>query len=275
MMKYFSGIPGTVDFREMLPDIEVAHDDVAEYVGQGIIDIAISHYKSDNYELLNAGEVDEESGSGSGSDLLYSDYDELVYRLQAVITLRSYRDYALNRDATHSSTGRVSRNDKDRDTINLKLIEVDDAALQKKAQRALDRLIKFINQKKFKEWVESDVYSKTRDLLLWNTELFDEFYPIDKNPRVYLMLVPMIRKAQYDLLLSRVGADFFDEFLKKVKAGKLSDKSDILLFSLMGWPVAEMAMAEAIVKLPPLNQYPLLLHHNPHPPNLSYPYLYC
>ena len=167
-----------------------------------------------------------------------------------MITLRSYRDYALNRDATHSSTGRVSRNDKDRDTINLKLIEVDDAALQKKAQRALDRLIKFINQKKFKEWVESDVYSKTRDLLLWNTELFDEFYPIDKNPRVYLMLVPMIRKAQYDLLLSRVGADFFDEFLKKVKAGKLSDKSDILLFSLMGWPVAEMAMAEAIVKLP-------------------------
>lgn len=251
MQSYFSHIPGTIDYSDINPDVLVAQDDLAIHVGDAIVEKAINHYHSDDY---NTGDENSESsgdGSGDGSSSpTIADLDELVFRVQAVVTLYAYRDYAQNNDATHTATGRTARSDKESDVLNLRLIDADDLALQRKGQRALERLIKYIDEKKFTEWTGSPVYSQTRELFLWNAELFDRYFPIEKNNRLYLMVVPMIRKAQIDHITTRLSAEVYDDLLTKVRDGELTDSNDQFLFDLVGYPIAELAMSEAFLKLP-------------------------
>jgi hypothetical protein len=248
MKNYFAQIPGMVGFGQLRPDVMVAQDELTKFVGEAIVNRAIDHYHSDNYESENPAEP-EASGDGS-SGPTNKVLDELVHKVQDVVTLFAYRDYALNADATHSATGRVSRNDHDSDTLNLKLIDADDQALQRKGQRALERLIKFIDKEQFEEWTGSVVYSQTRELFLWNAELFDRYFPIEKNTRLYLLLVPMIRKAQVDHIVPRLTSDVYADLMDKVKADTIEDPADLFLYDLICYPIAEMAMSEAYLKLP-------------------------
>jgi len=240
MQKYFSHIPGQLDFEDFEADIVVAQEEVARYIGMAMIEKAINHYWTP---------VSESSGSGSGSSET-DNLNELVLRVQSAVTLMAYRDYAQNKDATHTSTGRTARSDKDSDELNLKLIDQDDMALQRKGLKAMDRLIKFVDDHQFKEWTDSIAYKECRDLLIWNADLFEKYFPIERSRRVFLMLVPMIRKAQFDHILPRVGAEAFGVLLEKVKAGDLADPADRLLYDLICYPIAEMAISEAFSKLP-------------------------
>jgi hypothetical protein len=166
------------------------------------------------------------------------------------VTLFAYRDYAQNKDATHTSTGRIARSDHDSDTLNLKLIEADDLALQRKGQKAMERMIKYIDKQQFTEWTGSVIYKQTRELFLWNSELFDRYFPIEKNTRLFLLLVPMIRKAQIEHIQPRLSAEVYASMMGKVKADSMSDAADLLLYDLICYPLAEMAMSEAYLKLP-------------------------
>jgi len=256
MQRFFSHIPGTLDFVDFEADLTLAQEEVGKYVGMAIVQKAVTHYWTDGYEVaaLQSEPTEEEAA------LLV--LDELVYRVQMAVCLFGYRDYAQNADATHTSTGRTARQDKDSDVLNLRLIESDDLALMRKCLKAIDRLIKYIDEQGFTEWISSDIYKQTRDLLIWNADLYEQYFPIDRNNRVFLMLVPMMRKAQLDHILPRVGQTVYDGILEKVVAmGRLSTGSgsgagdgmtteDRVLYDLMCYPIAEMAISEAYLKLP-------------------------
>jgi hypothetical protein len=247
MRNYFSQIPGMIEFSKLKPDVMVAQDELTRYVSEEVVNKAIEHYLSNDYEC---GVENEASGDGSFSEPSNEVLDELVHKVQDVVTLFAYRDFALNNDATHTATGRISRNDHESDLLNLKLIDADDLALQRKGQRALERLIKFIDKQKFDEWTGSAIYTQTRELFLWNSDLFDRYFPIENNTRLYYLLVPMIRKAQFDQILPRLTMDTYNSLLQKVKDDSLSNANDLLLYDLICYPIAEMAMSEAYLKLP-------------------------
>lgn len=248
LRRYFSLIPGALEFDKLQPDMEAAQIELEKYVPRALIAKAVNHYYSELYEGEGTGE-----GSGSGSGAGEGDaevLDDLVHRVQNVVALLGYRDFAQNNDATHTANGRTARGDKDTDTLNLKLIESDDAALQRKALKAIDRLIQFADEQKFEEWTGSEIYRQVRELMLWNTELFDRYFPIDRNVRIFLALVPMQRKVQVDRIKPRLG-DLYDALLAKVLDGldKMS-KEDRQLYDLVCYPIAELAMSEALLKLP-------------------------
>ena len=249
MQLYFSQIPGTLDLTDLRADILTAQEEVATYVGEAIVNKAIVQYYSDSFYPQDSEQTgSESSGSGSGSSV--EELNELVYRVQSAVTLMAYRDFAKNNDATHTSTGRTSRSDKDSDVLNLRLIEADDQALQRKSLKALDRLIKYINEQEYEEWTSSPVYRQTMDLLLWNADMLDKYFPIERNHRVFLMLAPMLRKVQIDHIIPRVGSEVFTDILTKVRANNLTETADIFLNDLMCYPLSEMAISEGFLKLP-------------------------
>lgn len=246
---YFSHIPGTIELEDLRPDIITAQEEVATHVSTAILNKAINCYYSAEF-VSQEDETFDNGASGDGSDYTANELNELVYRVQSVVTLMAYRDYAQNNDATHTATGRTARSDKDSDVLNLRLIEADDLAMQRKALKALDRLIKYINEKSFTEWTDSTAYKQTMDLLLWDADQFEKYFPIDHNHRVFQMLCPMIRKAQIDYIFPRVGADVLKEILTKVQTGALITPADLYIYDRMCYPLAELAISEGFAKLP-------------------------
>lgn len=264
MQRYFSHIPGTIDFVEMQADIEDAQEELEKYVGREVIERAVAHYRSDSFEraLDTSYEYTDEAGlgsggveSGSGSDgltLRETDalYDSLVYRVQKAVTLMGYREFALNNDATHTKTGRMARMDKETDEWTDKLIDRDDWALQRKIQKAIDLLTKFVDEKQLAEWLGSDAYLLTRELLIWNADTFHQFHPIDYSQRLFMLMVPFIRSMQQEYIEPALGSTRFAALLQKVKANTVVDAADKLLYSMCGYPVCYLALGKAYKELP-------------------------
>lgn len=264
MQRYFSHIPGTIDFVEMQADIEDAQEELEKYVGREVIERAVAHYRSESFEraLDLSYEYPDEAGSGSGGDesgsgtnertLRETDalYDQLVYRVQKAVTLMGYREFALNNDATHTKTGRMARMDKETDDWTEKLIDRDDWALQRKIQKAIDLLTKFVDENQLAEWLASDAYSLTRELLVWNADCFHQFHPIDYSQRLFMLMVPFIRSIQQEYIEPALGTTRFAALLAMVKANGVAEAADKLLYSMCGYPVCYLALGKAYKELP-------------------------
>ncbi len=264
MQRYFSHIPGTIDFVEMQADIEDAQEELEKYVGREVIERAVAHYRSESFEraLDLSYEYPDEAGSGTGGEgsgsgaeeptLRETDalYDQLVYRIQKAVTLMGYREFALNNDATHTKTGRMARMDKETDEWTDKLIDRDDWALQRKIQKAIDLLTKFVDENQLMEWIASDAYSQTRELLVWNADCFHQFHPIEYSQRLFMLMVPFIRSVQQEYIEPALGTTRFAALLAKVKANGVSNAADKLLYSMCGYPVCYLALGKAYKELP-------------------------
>jgi hypothetical protein len=246
MQKYFSHLPGTIEFPELEADVILAQEEVARYIGDAVLNLAIDHYLCDHFQT--------ETPADMGISPTYEVLDELVYRVQMPVTLIAYRDYAKNNDATHTATGRTARMDKASDEFNRSLIDSDDMALMQKGLKVIDRLIKYIDDQQFEAWTSSVLYRENSELLIWNADMMERYFPIERNRRVFQMLVPMIRNAQLDLIKPRVGNAVYAEMLNKVRSQESGDGSttdaDLVLLDLMCRPIAEMAIAEGYTKLP-------------------------
>lgn len=257
MQEYCPQISGRTDFNEIKPDVAAAQEEVAKYVGSEIVLKAIKHYSGDNFRKEENTDVK---------------LDTLVELVQNAVSLLAYRDFAKTNDVTHTPTGRKARSDKDHEEVNLRLIDADDLALLQKGLKAIDRLIKYIDVEKFDEWTNSQPYKSTRELLLWNAELFDRYFPIDANRRIFILIAPMVRKVQIDRIKPRLGSELYASMLEKVQA-KIMDTLDAsessgsgsgsstgseakwtdedqYLYDLICYPIAELAISEAYTKLP-------------------------
>lgn len=252
MQVYFSHISGMNDFPDIESDVLLAEEELYKYVGKKVIDRGIKHYHSVDFRK-------DADASGSGEDVVDELNDSLVEHIQMAVCLLAYREFALNNDATHTKTGRAARMDKDSDQLDLKLIDRDDLALMRKGQKAIDRLIKFVDENRLPEWVNSDVYKKTRDLIIWNADLFDSFHPIEKSFRLYSFLVPMIRKIQDTVILPVLGTarmkallEYIQQYNEDASGSGSDDESMTELVKKASYPIAYYAMASAYREIPVL-----------------------
>lgn len=253
MQQYFSHISGAIRFEYMKADLLMAQEDLEKYVGSAVMEEAINHYHTGQYNqpLSNP----NASGSGSAADSL-AIKDGLVDHVQMAVALMGYRDYALNNDATHTKTGRLARMDKESgDEWTEKLIDRDDFALQRKAQRAIDRLIKYVDDNEMESWRNSDLYADTKELLLWNATLFHRFHPIEYSRRLYMLLVPMIRSVQRDMVEPIFGTERWTELMTRMKANNLKGdgegEEDLRpLYDKAGYVIAYLALSQGYTDLP-------------------------
>lgn len=210
------------DFSKIKGEIELASEELALLVGDGVISLADTYYQEE----------------GEASDM------ELVRKVQRPIALiATLRMYQKN-DLSHEDDGRKFKMATDNSE---KLpwewqLDRDDALHLEEYYKAVDGLIRYLNKKALKEWIESDLYKLSQSLIIRNGEAFDGYFPINRSERMYLMMVPFIREAQI-LTVKRAYGSGWDGLL----AEKQVPESDTHFAACKA--VALLAMSMALRRL--------------------------
>lgn len=196
------------DFDRVEQDIEMETEELAKIVGDDIIEKA--------QEI-----ADKESFT----------YDEhkLLNRVQLPIALMAtYRFYQSN-IVSHDQSTRKIKIDKDNESMPWEwMLDRDDAAHLSKAQRAVDRLIAFLDKSNYPEWDNSPNKKSARSLFVPNTEVFGEYYPIDNSARFYYLAVPLLREIQV-VRLKPVLEEDYQPLLDNFQDNDLSEYQQELL----------------------------------------------
>jgi len=266
--QYCQWVFGSNRFENLINDLTKAEKEVKRVVGRAVFERAQRHYLSNDFTpmqniyyapMLNANNNNGSgsgSSSGSGSGDVADVNDELVACVQRVVALLSYRDFTINNDVSHGPTGRRVMIDRENEQMAFEwMLEKDDDGLVKKANDAFDDLIDFLDENQIQEWINSDTYEKSRNLIIYNTDIFNEVYPIDRSRRLYVAMIPLIEAAQHKYIKPVMGK-YYEELIIALKASVWCGckvMEDLLRFSRR--PLALFTIAEAIqlfsVKLMP------------------------
>lgn len=175
------------DFNKVTGEIELATDELAQLVGKPVIELAEKCYNNpeENKDCL-----------------------DIVRKVQRpVALLATLRLYQKN-DLSHEDDGRkfkVATDGSEKLPWEWQL-DRDDALHLEEYYKAVDMLIRYLNDKKPEEWTGSDAYKLSQTLLIRNGVSFDSYFPIEKSERMYLILLPFIKEAQLLTVKRAYGA---------------------------------------------------------------------
>ena len=176
------------DFDRIEQDIELETEELAKIVGDAIIEQA---------ETI----ADKESPSEEESRLLK--------RIQLPIALMStFRYYQSNIVSHDQSTRKIKIDDENEKLPWEWMLDRDDAAHLSKAQRAVDRLIAYLDKSNNDKWNDSDQKKAAKKLFVSNTEIFGEYYPIDNSARFYYLALPLLKEVQTDKIRKALGPEY-------------------------------------------------------------------
>lgn len=176
------------DFEPIEQDIVMETEELAKFIGDDIVEKAL--------EI-----ADKEAPTAEETKLLK--HVQLPIALMAV-----YRFFQSN-NVSHDQSTRKIKVDSENEKLPWEwMLDRDDAAHLSKAQRALDRLIAFLDKSEYSEWNDSPNKKTARSLFVNNTEVFGEYYPIDNSARFYYLAVPLLREIQVVQLKPILGEDY-------------------------------------------------------------------
>lgn len=182
------------DFNKIIGEIELATDELAQMVGKKVVELAEAYYR--NPEAADAGA-------------------EIVRKVQRPIALLSTLRLYQKNDLSHEDDGRKFKTSTDGSE---KLpwewqLDRDDALHLEEYYKAVDVLIRYLNEKKPVEWTESSMYKLAKTLIIRNGEAFDSYFPIERSERMFLLLLPFIREAQQLKVKRAYGIASWDELV--------------------------------------------------------------
>ncbi|WP_185213762.1 DUF6712 family protein [Sphingobacterium mizutaii] len=176
------------DFERIEQDIELETEELAKILGDAIIEQA---------------ETIAEKELPSKEEL------RLLKRIQLPIALMStFRYYQSNIVSHDQSTRKIKIDDENEKLPWEWMLDRDDAAHLSKAQRAVDRLIAYLDSSNNNIWNDSDQKKAAKKLFVSNTEIFGEYYPIDNSARFYYLAIPLLKEVQTDKIRKALGPDY-------------------------------------------------------------------
>lgn len=190
------------DFEPIEQDIVMETEELAKFIGDDIVEKA--------QEI-----ADKETPTDEETKLLK--HVQLPIALMAV-----YRFFQSN-NVSHDQSTRKIKVDSENEKLPWEwMLDRDDAAHLSKAQRAVDRLISFLDKSDYAEWNNSPNKKTARSLFVNNTEVFGEYYPIDNSARFYYLAVPLLREIQV-VQLKPILAEDYQPLLDNFQDDDLSD----------------------------------------------------
>jgi len=216
------------NFDKMVPHIDLVTEDVIKIINKEVYKRAEDAYKSDSPHDLDK---------------------KLINCVQLPIaifaTLRMYQ----RNDISHEDAGRKVKIDKNSESIpwewqldNDNRLHLDDYF------KAVDRLISFLdaNGNDIAEWKGSDAKKLANSLFIKNADQFNEYFPIERSGRMYMLLLPFIRETERRYIKKVLGSDY-DRFLKGTD---LTDKEKELIKDYVCPPIPLIAISIALKRLP-------------------------
>jgi hypothetical protein len=182
------------EFELLIPDIENAVYDLEKIVGHEVYQRAEAEYLADS----------SEKPSPTG----------LYRHVQSVIANMAFRDYTINNDLRHSTTGRKaavnSANEKQAWEF---FIERDNEGLNFRIQKALNRLIDHLDRTRISEWVSSKTFKIRSGVLLPDIDSFCRYYPIDNSLALFNQLLPFQLEMQRKHIAPILGSELMAQML--------------------------------------------------------------
>lgn len=192
-----SFIYNSLKFSEIEPDIEEATELLIAKIGNEVYTEALEIYAE--YPTEDA------------------DKDKFIVLMQRVIARFAYREFSANRDLTHDGNGRKMHHTDDAKVPFEHMLDRDDEAQLRKAYRAMDSLIAFLEENdELTKWKGSQKRQEMKSLFVYRLEDFEQFFPINNSRYTLLHLYPFLKEAQ-DTLIQPLMGERFAEYLNKVK----------------------------------------------------------
>src|SRR5690606_31656867 len=143
--------------------------------------------------------------------------------VQLPIALMAVYRFFQSNNVSHDQSTRKIKVDSENEKLPWEwMLDRDDAAHLSKAQRAVDRLIAFLDKSDYAEWNNSPNKKTARSLGVHHTEVGGEYYPIDNPARFYGLAVPSLREIQV-VQLKPIFAQDDQRLLDNVQDDDLSD----------------------------------------------------
>ncbi|WP_353547922.1 DUF6712 family protein [Rhinopithecimicrobium faecis] len=203
-------------FSRVVNDIEFETDDLSNIIGDALIEKAQSIYTR-----LHAENNLEEAVTQLEKVLLR--------KVQLPIAIMASYHYYQSNIVAHETTSRVVKVNAENEKLAWEwMLDRDDQAHLKKAQRAIDNLIDFLDKNKMEQWVTSEKYLQSKSLFVNNTEVFGRYFPIDNSARFYYLAEPILREVQNLKLKKSLGEDY-EALLSGFQADSLSDAQQRIL----------------------------------------------
>lgn len=224
-------IDADIKIQNIVPDLITATNDIIDLIGKPVYDKVV--------ELYNEGSFDDKNNS-------------IIYSVRYPIAVNAYRLFTPSNDLAHTNNGRKMRQDDGEKQAFEWMLDRDNAALEKRYYRALDDLIKFLdncdNQELRALWKASDAYKKTHDLFIRTVAEFDSFFPI--NSRLLLIkLAPGISDCEQYEIRSRVGAEKLNALKQALKQNTpITEALDLELIRLIRKASVAYSMAWSMMR---------------------------
>jgi len=174
------------DFANIEMDIELAQEELIKIIGQNVFDIADNYYN----DIDGSG-----SGSVSGSEPTVELKIKLLQHIRLPNAILAYLAYADNADLSHEDAGRKVKINKDSESLPWEwMVDRDNASLLRKADKATDRLISFLekNQDNILAWKNSTSQKLARASFIKSAEAFDKIFPIAQSRTFFLKILPFM-----------------------------------------------------------------------------------
>jgi hypothetical protein len=237
-----------IPYIKLKPDLKLAANELISLIGETTYEALITNYKKK-----------KEGEEGATSP--YQD-EELKEAFQYALAAFSYMLFAPSNDLAHTSNGRRMRSSDDEKTPFEWMITNSDDVLQKRAYKAFDSLLKYMDAN-FDAWKASDEFKITHKLFVRTLEDFSAAYVIDSR-LLLLKMVPGLNQAEQreiaPRLTSGLSATLKDKIIYKA-SGETSDTSkaitedEALLIDLIKEASAYYALYWAIPRLQ-INMFP-------------------
>ncbi len=175
-------------YKYLKTDIELCSYELRDFIGSAMYDKIADTY--------HTGEIPET-------------FQPILKYAQLYILLKGYREFVTNGDLMHTSTGRKLQNGQDEKTAWDWQIRADNGALERRAYKALDRLILELDQSTHTEWKNSDHYKRAQSLFLYSTSVFQNVFPINYSEQLYYRLVPFMDDIETEVIQAILGNDLY------------------------------------------------------------------
>lgn len=230
-------IDANLNLKNILSDIITSTNDVIDLVGKEVYNKAVAAY--------NDGNIADE-------DTMF------VYSVRYPIAINAYRLFAQSNDIAHTNNGRKMRQDENQKQAFEWMIDRDNAALEKRYYRALDDLIKYLDNSKLETetaetlytlWTKSEAFKATHELFIRTTSDFDEYFPL-KSRLLLIKLAPGISDCERYEIRPRIGLEKTNALKQALKENTPpTDATDLALIRLIQKASVAYSFAWAMPRL--------------------------
>ena len=236
-------------FEKIETEIMLESERILALIGNGVFSRAEDHYNGATYKLPAApeGETEEQLDTRLLND-------KLVQHIQLPIAMMATYHFYQGNIISHEDAGRKVKIDSTNEKLPWEwMLDRDDQANLRKAYSTIDRLLRFLDENKLEEWMESDARKTSKELFVPNTAAFNDVFPIDNSPRFFYTIVPFLKEVQRLKIKDALGSEKYEELLEYVKRDTSQDSEsspsieeeleDLLALIRQAMPLLAMVIA--------------------------------